>query len=56
YYYITNNFTGGIFEYVKKISLFDEYAFEHEFFIRISRSFPLVEKLSLSNTVPQKQK
>ncbi|CAF4338063.1 unnamed protein product [Rotaria sp. Silwood2] len=56
YYYITNNFTGGIFEYVKKISLFDEYAFEHEFFIRISRSFPLVEKLSLSNTIPQKQK
>ncbi|CAF4319627.1 unnamed protein product [Rotaria sp. Silwood2] len=29
---ITNNFPGGLFEYVSEISLFDEHPFEHEFF------------------------
>jgi len=33
YYYITNNFPCGLFKYVPKISLYDEYPFEHEFFI-----------------------
>jgi len=53
YYYITNNFPGGLFKYVQKISLFDEYPFEHEFFIRISESFPIVKNLSLTNPTPQ---
>jgi hypothetical protein len=43
YSYITNKFTGEIFEFVTKISLFDEYPFEHEFFIKISKSFPLIK-------------
>ncbi len=40
---ITNSFPGGLFKYVRKISLSDERPFEHEFFLRISQSFPLLE-------------
>jgi hypothetical protein len=46
---ITNNFPGGIFKHVRKVSLFDERPFEHEFFLRIARSFPFMEKLSVTN-------
>jgi hypothetical protein len=46
---ITNNFPGGLFECVRKISLFDERPFEHEFFLRIAQSFPLMKKLTLVN-------
>ncbi|CAF4128342.1 unnamed protein product [Rotaria sp. Silwood2] len=46
---ITNNFPGGIFKYVRKVSLFDERPFEHEFFLRIARSFPFMEKLTVCN-------
>ncbi|CAM4793396.1 unnamed protein product [Rotaria magnacalcarata] len=37
---ITNNFPGGLYPYVRVVSLYDEHPFEHEFFIRISQSFP----------------
>ncbi|CAF1289177.1 unnamed protein product [Rotaria sordida] len=50
---ITNNFPGGIFKCVRTISLFDERPFEHEFFLQISQSFPLIEKLTLINKKPQ---
>ncbi|CAF5176428.1 unnamed protein product, partial [Rotaria magnacalcarata] len=50
---ITNNFPGGLFEYVSEISLFDERPFEHEFFLRIAQSFPLMKKLTLLNEKPQ---
>ncbi|CAF4910857.1 unnamed protein product, partial [Rotaria sp. Silwood2] len=53
YHNITNNFPDGLFKYVRKISLFDEYSFEYEFFIRISQSFPFIEYLSLKNQTPQ---
>jgi hypothetical protein len=53
---ITNNFPGGLFEYVRVVSLYDEYPFEHEFFVRIQKSFPFVEKLSLNNRKPQNAK
>ncbi|CAF4120692.1 unnamed protein product [Adineta steineri] len=53
---ITNNFPGGIFECVRKISLFDERPFEHDFFFQISQSFPLLEKLILINQKPQNNK
>jgi hypothetical protein len=33
---ITNNFPGGLFKCIRKISLFDESPFEHEFFIGIA--------------------
>ncbi|CAF1534040.1 unnamed protein product [Rotaria sordida] len=47
YYNITNNFQSEIYQFVTEISLFDEYPFEHEFFIRISQSFPFIEKTNL---------
>ncbi|CAF3878103.1 unnamed protein product [Rotaria sp. Silwood1] len=50
---ITNNFSGGIFKCVREVSLFDERPFEHEFFLRIAESFPLMEKLTLINMKPQ---
>ncbi|CAF1217434.1 unnamed protein product [Rotaria sp. Silwood1] len=53
---ITNNFPGGLFECVREISLFDERPFEHEFFLHIAQSFPLMEKLTLVNRKPQKNK
>ncbi|CAF2403782.1 unnamed protein product [Rotaria sp. Silwood2] len=46
---ITNNFPGGLYKYVRVISLFDEYPFEHEFFLRIQKSFPFVQELIVIN-------
>jgi hypothetical protein len=53
YHDITNRFQGGVFKYVTEISLIDEHPFEHEFFIRIAKSFPFVKKLFLTNDKPQ---
>ncbi|CAF2983243.1 unnamed protein product [Rotaria sp. Silwood2] len=49
YHNITNGFPGGLFKCVRTISLRDEHPFEHEFFLRINQSFPLIKKLSLHN-------
>ncbi|CAM4840382.1 unnamed protein product [Rotaria magnacalcarata] len=56
YHRITNTFPGGLFKYVSKISLYDERPFEHEFFLRIAQSFPLVKDLTLVNVKPQNDK
>ncbi|CAF3666417.1 unnamed protein product [Rotaria socialis] len=56
YHQITNNFPGGIFKYVREISLFDERPFQHEFFFQISQSFPFMKKLTLINPKPQNDK
>ncbi|CAF3982361.1 unnamed protein product [Rotaria sp. Silwood1] len=56
YHRITNNFPGGIFKYVREISLFDERPFEHNFFFQISQSFPFMKKLTLINEKPQNDK
>ncbi|CAF1477318.1 unnamed protein product [Rotaria sordida] len=56
YEYITNNFPGGLYPYVRVVSLYDEYPFEHDFFIRIVQSFPFMEKLSINNRYAQNQK
>jgi hypothetical protein len=53
---IANYFPGGVFTCVCKVSLFDEHPFEHEFFIRITRSFPFMKNLTISNQKPQKNK
>ncbi|CAF4745089.1 unnamed protein product, partial [Rotaria sp. Silwood2] len=37
YYNITNNFPGGIYKCVREVSLYDERAFEHEFFLRVAQ-------------------
>jgi hypothetical protein len=53
YHNITNNFSGGLFKYVREISLHDERPFEHDFFLRIAQSFPFIKKLTLHNYQPQ---
>ncbi|CAF4970892.1 unnamed protein product [Rotaria sp. Silwood1] len=53
---ITNNFPGGLYPYVRFVSLYDDHPFEHEFFIRISQSFPFMEKLIINNRYAQNQK
>ncbi|CAF1372803.1 unnamed protein product [Rotaria magnacalcarata] len=53
---ISNNFPGGLFKYVHKVSLYDEYPFEHEFFLRIQKSFPFMKELTVINAKPQKNK
>ena len=53
---ITNNFPGGLYEYVREVSLFDEKPFEHEFFLRIQKSFPVMERLWVNNKKPQNRK
>jgi hypothetical protein len=52
---ITNHFPGGLFQSVRQITLFDNYSFATEFFIRISQSFPLLEFLSLKNEHAQEE-
>ena len=56
YNYVTNNFPGGLFKHVYEVSLHDERPFEHEFFLRIAQSFPLMKKLTLYNKESQKNK
>lgn len=46
---ISNHFPDGLFQYVRVVSLYDEQPFQEEFFLRIHKSFPLLEKLSLCN-------
>ncbi|CAM4782744.1 unnamed protein product [Rotaria magnacalcarata] len=41
---LTNNFPGGFFQYVHELTLYDEHPFEHEFFLRISQSFPFIKR------------
>ncbi|CAF1019815.1 unnamed protein product [Rotaria sordida] len=53
---ITNNFPGGLYNYVCVVSLRDEYPFEHDFFLRIVQSFPCIEDLTVTNNKPQNRK
>ena len=46
---ILNNFPGGLFKNVHRVSLFDEHPFEHEFFIQIQKSFPFMRELTVVN-------
>ncbi|CAF1576800.1 unnamed protein product [Rotaria magnacalcarata] len=55
YEYITNNFPGGLFKYVREVSLYDERPFEHEFLVKIAKSFPFMERLTVYNDKPQKK-
>ncbi|CAF3357621.1 unnamed protein product [Rotaria sp. Silwood2] len=56
YFNITNNFPGGLFEYVRRVSLYDEHPFEYEFFLQIAQSFPFMKDLSVINDKPQRNK
>ncbi|CAF1386681.1 unnamed protein product [Rotaria sordida] len=54
---ISSNFPGGLFSCVRDISLIDiEFPFEHDFFLKISRCFPLLTHLFVLNIVSQKHK
>ncbi|CAF2931519.1 unnamed protein product [Rotaria sp. Silwood2] len=33
---VTNNFPGGLFKYVARVTLYDDHPFEYEFFVQIS--------------------
>ncbi|CAF1146365.1 unnamed protein product [Adineta steineri] len=52
---ISNVFPGGLFEHVRSVSLIDERPFQHEFFVRIQKSFPFMQELSLVNYEAQNQ-
>ncbi|CAF4492051.1 unnamed protein product [Rotaria sp. Silwood2] len=56
YHTVTNNFPGGLFTCVREISLYDERPFEHEFFLRIAESFPILKIFDLKNSKPQNNK
>lgn len=56
YHSISNNFPSGLFKCVREVLLFNEHPFEHEFFLKIQKSFPLMKKLSIHNVQPQKNK
>jgi hypothetical protein len=45
-----------LLNHIRKISLFDEYPFEHEIFIRISQLFTIMENLTLTKQTPQSNK
>lgn len=53
---LTNSFSGGLFPFVTKVSLFDDHLFEHEFFIRIAQSFPVLKILFIDNELPLNHK
>jgi len=42
-----------IFAHVIQLAVYDEVPFEHEFFLRITRSFPLLKVLHVSNSTSQ---
>jgi hypothetical protein len=46
-----NNFPNIIFSYVTRLFVEDIHPFKHEFFIRIARSFPLLEYLRIFNNI-----
>jgi hypothetical protein len=54
---ISNGFPEGIFTNIRKVSLVEILrSFEHEFFLRIARVFPLLNHLIVRNRLPQKYK
>lgn len=53
---ISNHFSGGLFNCVQIVTLFDEHPFEHEFFMRIAQAFPFLKDLTITNSKPQKYK
>ena len=52
---ISNRFLGGRFNYVREVTLYDEKPFECEFFVRIEKSFPLMEQLFVINHKAQER-
>ncbi|CAF4370411.1 unnamed protein product, partial [Rotaria sordida] len=54
---VANNFVGSLFMSVRQLQLYDFLVlFEHDFFARISRAFPLLNILNVSSLHGQKKK
>lgn len=54
---ISHSFPGGMFMNVGVLRMRDEYnSFEHNFFAKISHSFPLLRRLTIENKIEQKEK
>ncbi|CAF4966095.1 unnamed protein product [Rotaria sp. Silwood1] len=53
--YIGNTFPSIIFSHIKRLTVDDRVAFEHEFFNRIAWSFPLLEHLCVINFMSPSQ-
>ncbi len=54
---ISNGFPVGIFTNIRKVSLVEILcSFEHEFFVRISRAFPLLNHLKILNRKAQRDR
>jgi hypothetical protein len=51
--YIGNSFTNTIFKNVTFLCVYDGIPFEHEFFVRLARCFPLLESLIIVNCKAQ---
>ncbi|CAF3615150.1 unnamed protein product [Rotaria sp. Silwood1] len=55
--HITHGFPGGMFINVRVLRMKDDiHPFEHKFFAEVSRSFPLLSRLMVSNVNEQKEK
>lgn len=46
---LQNAFPGGLYQGVRIVKLYDDYPFEHDFFLQIARSSPFLENLTMSN-------
>lgn len=53
---LKNSFQGGIFHKVRQLKMRDKIPFEHNLFKLISKDFPYLEILYVSNRYPQKDK
>ncbi|CAF3008525.1 unnamed protein product [Rotaria sp. Silwood2] len=49
---ITNHFPNIIFNYATPLKVYDKIPFKHEFFVRVARSFPLLQCFSVENLLP----
>ncbi|CAF2418395.1 unnamed protein product [Rotaria sp. Silwood2] len=54
--YVTNSFRGSHFQFVTDLKLYDTHSFEHDFFEWASQAFPLLNKLTIFNLIPQENK
>jgi hypothetical protein len=52
-YFIDNTFPNIIFNYVTTLYVDDSDPFEHEFFLRIAKAFPLLKTFTVINITPQ---
>ncbi|CAF2069915.1 unnamed protein product [Rotaria magnacalcarata] len=50
--FMTNCFQGGRFDKVRKVSFYDDYSLEHQFFTIISEAFPFLHCLIIHNSSP----